>query len=176
MKTTLMITILAVAAVAQGQSLVFSNQTIRVQPENLSIEAVEYHAEETVTNTVLEWETYTAYYTNSFHYRPIITSDEAASRQVATEVVKTIPAHWIADVVFQLPRGYMWQLNDYPVEIERFKTRIAVEIGTDAVQSVFGAAYPGLVFACSNGKFQPQGQVRDGFLMIAAQALAKGAE
>lgn len=160
---------------SDAQTLVFSNQTITVAAENLSLEAVEYHPFSVSTNTVQEWVADTQITTNGLFDTPpnaIITN--SVQSQIDVEVVTTNTAHWVADVEFSLPRGHQWELNGFAVEIERFKTRIRVDVNPLAVQSVFGPAAAGLEFAATHGKYQPQGIVRDGFLGIAAATLAAG--
>ncbi len=160
---------------SDAQTLVFSNQTISVDAINLSLEAAEYSPYAVITNTVQEWVDATQITTNGLFDTPpnaIITN--SVQSQIDVEVVTTNTAHWVADVEFSLPRGYQWELNGFAVEIERFKTRIQVEVDPAAVQSIFGPAAAGLEFSASNGKWRPKGLVRDVFLGLAAQTLAAG--
>lgn len=173
-KLILFASLVAVGTAQAAETLVFSNQVITVRESNLSLESVRYAPESIVTNTVQEWVTYTAYYTNNFHNPPLITIDEEASRQVETTTITTNAAAWTAIVKFDLPRGYQWQLNGLPVTINRFSTTLDIHLDPATVQGVFGASYPGLLFAASTGDYQPTGQVRDGVLMLGAQALAEG--
>lgn len=162
------------AASVFAQDLVFSNQTITVRPEHLALQAVAFVPEAVVTNAPLVWSEVVQITTNGlFAGGGIVTN--TVRQQVAgpVEIVAT-PAHWVADLVFELPRGYAWALNDYPVVIERFRTRIEVDLADAAVQGVFGASYPALRFAATTGAYEPRGPVRDGFLLLASQRLAGG--
>jgi len=175
MKKTIIALLALCPLIAASQSLVFSNQTITVAAENLSLEAVEYHPFAVVTNTVQEWVDDVQITTNGLFAGGGFVTNSVQS-QIEFEVVTTNQAHWVADVEFSLPRGHEWELNGFAVEIERFKTRIRVEVDPLAVQSVFGPAAAGLEFAATHGKYQPTGQVRDAFLGLTAQKLASGSE
>lgn len=153
----LLICSLVAPMILNAQELVFRNQTITVQPSQLSVESVEYSPASITTNTVYEW---------------VVTND--VSEQVATQVVSTNAAGWTVNVIFALPAGHLWSLNNMPVTIQRFKTRLQVPVQPSAVAALFGPASAGLEFAAQNGAYQPAGQVRDAFLSLAAAVLEAG--
>jgi len=159
---------------AFAQSLVFSNQTIPVLPEQLSVASVEFQALEVVTNTVTTWVETNAVYVGGA-LENYATATNAVSQQVSTEVVTTNAPTWICNVVFTLPSGYQWELNGFPVTIQRFKTALAVPVDPAVVTAAVGPAAAGLEYAASNGAYAPTGQVKDAFLSFAAAVLAGGA-
>jgi hypothetical protein len=175
-----LILILAIIAslcgICRAQNLVFNNQTITVDPQNLAVESVSFQPLEVVTNTVTSWRTVTLVTTNGmFSGGEVVTN--AVSEQIATQIVSTNAATWNCNVIFSLPAGHIWSLNGMPVTIERFKTRLQIQVTPAAVQSLFGpAAAAGLEFAAQNGAYQPTGQVKNGFLSLAAAVLAGGAQ
>lgn len=163
------------APCASAQALIFSNQTITVDPQNLAVESVEFQPLKVVTNSVSAWRTVTLITTNGlFAGGEIFTN--TASEQVITQVISTNAATWTCNVIFSLPSGYQWSLNGMPVTIERFKTRLQIPVSRSAVQSLFGLASAGLEFAAQNGAYTPAGQVKNGFLSLAAGVLAGGGQ
>lgn len=163
------------AAFTFGQSLVFSNQTITVEPSQLSVESVSFKSLEIATNSVATWVTATnVVELGLLEGGGFLTN--VVRQQVVIPVVATNAASWTCNVVFDLPRGHRWSLNGMPVTIERFRARLEVPVDPAMVQATFGAAAAGLEFAASNGAYQPTGQVKDAFLGLAAAALAGGAE
>lgn len=162
-------------AICNAQSLVFNNQTITVDPQNLAVESVEFQPLEIVTNNVISWRSVELVTTNGlFAGGEIVTN--TVSEQVITPVVSTNAATWTCNVIFSLPPGYLWNLNGMPVTIERFKTRLQIPVSRAAVQSLFGPAAAGLEFAAQNGAYTPAGQVKNGFLSLAAGVLAGGGQ
>jgi hypothetical protein len=139
-----------IAPMILNAQMVFRNQTITVQPSQLSVESVEYSPASITTNTVYEW---------------------GETQQIATQVVSTNAAAWTVNVIFAMPAGHQWSLNNMPVTIQRFKTRLQVPVEPSAVAALFGPAAAGLEFAAQNGAYQPAGQVRDAFLSLAAAVL-----
>ena len=165
-----------------GQSLVFSNQTITVEPSQLSVESVEYSPLEVVTNIVTEWVEVTEVTTNEQHMGlgDYVVETNTAPQQMSSEEVVTHSAVWTVNVIFALPKGYAWSLNGFPVSIERFKTRLRVPVDPQlfsnqlAAQGAPAGMAAGLEFAASNGAYQPTGPVKDLFLKLAAMMLAGG--
>jgi hypothetical protein len=174
MKKTGIIILLA-AGICSAQELVFTNQTITVRPEQLSVESVEYHAATVETNRISQWVETELVTTNGMFSGETVETN-TVSQQVETTVVTTNAATWICHVIFELPKGHAWSLNKIPVTIERFKTRLEVPVDPSVVNAAFGPASAGLEFAASNGAYTPTGQVRDAFLSFAASMLAGGAE
>lgn len=178
------ITLICIAGIlpAFGQSLVFSNQTITVEPSQLSVESVEYSPLKVVTNTVTEWVEVTEVTTNEQHMGlgDYLVETNAVSQQVSSEEVITQSAMWTVNVIFALPKGYAWRLNGFPVCVERFKTRLQVPVDPQLFSSQLAAQgapvgmAAGLEFAASNGAYQPTGAVKDSFLSFAAAVLAGG--
>jgi hypothetical protein len=165
--------IASLCGICRAQNLVFTNQTITVDQQNLAVESVSFQPLEVVTNTVTSWRTVTLITTNGmFSGGEVITN--TVSEQVAAQVVTTNAATWICNVIFSLPSGYLWSLNGMPVTIERFKTRLQIQVTPAAVRTLFGPAAAGLEFAAQNGAYQPTGQVKNGFLSLAAAVLAGG--
>lgn len=165
--------ILLAAGICSAQELVFTNQTIKVLPDQLSVKSVEYHAQEIVTNMVPSWIPVDVVYTNGmFDGGEIVTN--TVQQQIFTETVSTNAARWTCNVIFSLPTGHKWSLNGFPVTVERFKAKLEISIDTDTVQSTFGASSAGLEFAASNGAYQPSGTVKDAFLGFAAAVLQAG--
>ena len=161
---------LCVAANARAQ-LVFTNQTITVLPSQLSVESVEFYPLAIVTHRVAAWVESVTISTNGvIRGGGVVTN--AGQTQVFNTVVSTNAASWIVNVIFALPAGHQWELNRFPVTVERFKTRLQIPVEPSAVRSLFGSAAAGLEFAAQNGAYQPTGQVRDGFLALAAGVLA----
>lgn len=160
---------------AFGQ-LIFSNQTITVFPDQLSVESVEYDAGGVVTNTVTEWVDVTEVTTNEQHFGlgDWVVQTNTAPQQVYTDVVTTNAPMWTCNVIFSLPKGHAWSLNGFHVSVERFKTRLQVPVDPAVVDATFGDAGAGLKFAASHGAYQPTGQVKDSFLSFAAAVLAAG--
>lgn len=163
------------SALSYGQALVFTNQTITVQPSQLSVESVEYRPLEVITNPVSSWVETEIVTTNGMFEGGTVETN-TVSEQVFSEVITTNHAAWTCNVIFSLPSGHRWSLNGFPVSVERFKTRIAVPVDPAGVTATFGAAAAGLEFAASNGAYTPQGQVREAFLGLAAAALQAGIE
>ena len=162
-------------ALSSAQDLVFSNQTITVQAENLSMESVEFYPFAVTTNSSFQWVDAVEISTNGvFDGGGIVTNDVQVQESVDT--ISTNLAHWVCNVRFDLPSGHLWQLNNYPVTIERFRTRIAVEVPESAIQTVFPDTYSGLCFVAANGTYKPEGQVKAAFLGVAASVLAGGGE
>ncbi len=154
-----------------GQSLVFSNQTITVSPENLAVESVEFQPLEIVTNnTMVGWEDVVVITTNGWMDGGEVVTN-ILQQQVFEDVVSTNASAWTCNVIFTLPNGYQWTLNSFPVTIERFKTRLQVPVDPAIVTATFGPAAAGLEFAASNGAYKPTGQIRDAFLSFVAAAL-----
>lgn len=165
---------LCVAANARAQ-LVFTNQTITVLPSQLSVESVEFSPLAVVTNQVVSWiDTVTISTNGLIQGGGVVTN--AGQSQVITEVVSTNAATWTVHVIFALPAGHQWELNEFPVTVDRFKTRLEIPVEPAAVRGLFGPAAAGLEYAASNGAYTPTGPVRDGFLSLAAQVLAGGAQ
>jgi hypothetical protein len=165
------------APCVSAQALIFSNQTITVDPQNLAVESVEFRPLEVVTNTVFQWLDADAVYTNFYYgWKPDEIVTNTVSRQVSVNVISTNAATWTCNVIFSLPAGHQWSLNGMPVTIERFKTRLRIPVSRSAVQSLFGAASSGLEFAAQNGAYQPNGQVKNGFLSLAAGILVGGGQ
>ena len=162
-----------IAPMILNAQLVFRNQTITVQPSQLSVESVEYSPASITTNTVYEWvETQQVTTNGLFAGGEVVTN--TVSEQVATQVVSTNAAGWTVNVIFSLPSGHLWSLNNMPVTIQRFKTRLQVPVQPSAVAALFGPASAGLEFAAQNGAYQPAGQVRGAFLSLAAAVLEAG--
>lgn len=164
------------AAAQLPDSLTFSNQTITVRPDQLALDAVRFVPEAVVTNTALEWVELVEIATNELHagLGDYVVSTNTVSRQVATDILATNAAHWVADVQFKLPRGHEWALNGLPVVVDRFAVNIAVELPEATVQAALPDYYAALVFAASSGNYQPTGPMRAAFLGLGAQALATG--
>lgn len=163
------------APCANAQALVFHNQTITVDPQNLAVESVEFQPLEIITNSVASWRTVELVTTNGyFEGERVVTN--TASEQIVTQIVSTNAATWTCNVIFSLPPGYQWSLNRMPVTIERFKTSLQIPVSRAAVQSLFGPASDGLEFAAQNGAYTPAGQVKNGFLSLAAAVLAGGGQ
>jgi hypothetical protein len=161
---------LSFAAVCTAQELVFTNQTITVRPEQLTVESVEFIAASFVTNTVYRWVDVEMVTTNGFlEGEGVVTN--IVQEQIGEEMVTTNASHWVCNVVFSLPAGHQWNLNGFPVTVDRFKTRIRVPVPHGLVTDTFGAAATGLEFAAANGAYTPQGQVKDAFVGFAAAAL-----
>ncbi len=172
MKKTAMLILLA-AGICSAQELVFTNQTITVLPEQLSVESVEYHGQKVVTNMVPGWIPVATVYTNGmFDGGDVVTN--TVQQQVFTETVSTNAARWTCNVIFELPKGHRWSLNGFPVAIDRFKARLEIPVSETVVQSAFPDNYTGLCFAASNGAYKPTGAVENAFLGFAAAALAGG--
>jgi hypothetical protein len=164
------------APCASADALVFSNQTITVEPDQLSVESVEFQPLEIVTNNAVTWETVTQVVTNGMFDGYSVETNEV-QRQIITPAVTTNEATWTVNVIFSLPKGHLWSLNGMPVTIDRFRTAIAVPVDPSAVIATLGAqAAAGLEFAAQNGAYTPTGQVKDAFLSLAASVLAGGAE
>lgn len=162
--------VMLAAGVALASPLVFKNQMITVLPEQLSVESVEFRAEAVVTETIYHWiETDLVTTNGMFDGESAVTN--TVMQQVAEEVAVTHAAHWICNVIFELPKGHHWTLNGFPVTIDRFKTRLEIPVAVDTVRSVIGEAALGLEFAASNGAYQPSGQLREMFLSFAAAVL-----
>ena len=164
-----------VGMAAFGQELVFSNQTITVEADQLSLESVEFQPLEIVTNETFQWVEAEQIITNGLFSGGTIETNVVQVQQPVT-TIETNQAHWVCNVIFELPRGHLWDLNQFPVHVERFKTRINVPVPEALVQSVFADTYPGLQFAATTGNYQPTGPVRTTFLGIAATILAGGPE
>ena len=164
---------------AFSQSLVFSNQTITVEPSQLSVESVEYRAASIVTNTVTDWITTNVVYQGG-PLENYVTETNTVRQQVNSEEIITHSAVWTVNVIFELPKGYAWRLNGFPVSVERFKTRLQVPVDPQlfssqlASQGAPSGMAAGLEFAASNGAYQPTGPVKDLFLKLAAMMLAAG--
>lgn len=175
MKKRILFILFILSGIASAQSLIFTNQTITVDPQNLSVESVEFQPFEVVTNSVTSWRTVERVTTNGiFSGGEIVTN--TVSEQVITPVVSANLAKWTCNVIFSLPAEHVWCLNGMPVTIERFKTRLQIPVSRAAVQNLFGPAAAGLEFAAQNGAYQPTGQVKNGFLSLAAAVLAGGAQ
>ncbi len=171
----LIITIICIAGIlpAFGQSLTFSNQTIIVAPENLTVESVEFQPSEIVTNMVVTWEDVIVVSTNGWMDGGEVVTN-VMQQQAFEEVVSTNASAWTCNVVFTLPKGYLWGLNGWPVTIERFKVLLEIPVDPAVVSATFGPAAAGLEFAASNGEYVPAGIVRDAFLSFSAAVLAGG--
>ena len=155
-----------------GQALVFSNQTITVQPDQLSVESVEYHAAEVVTNTVFQWLETEAVYTNGlFQGSEIVTN--TVGQQVGEEIITTNSAHWTCSIIFNLPKGHQWRLNGFPITIDRFKARLEIPVDPQLFRTMlesYGAPREladGLEYAAQNGAYTPTGQIKEIFLKLA---------
>ncbi len=172
MKKALM-TILLMSAICSAQELVFTNQTITVRSDQLSVESVEYRAQVISTNHVFTW-VETVLVTTNGMFEGNTVETNTVSQQVDTEVVTTNAETWVCHVIFELPKGHAWSLNGFPVSIERFRTRLEIPVSPDVVRATFGPAAAGLEFASSNGAYTPQGQVKDAFLYFSAAALQAG--
>jgi hypothetical protein len=172
MKKILM-TILLTAGICSAQELVFTNQTITVRSDQLSVESVEYHAATVETNRISQWVETELVTTNGMFSGGTVETN-TVSQQVETTVVTTNAATWICNVKFELPKGHAWSLNGFPVSIQRFSTLLEIPVDPSVVAATFGPAAAGLQFAASNGAYTPTGQVRDAFLSFAAAALAGG--
>lgn len=173
MKTIITLALITLAGMAAAEELVFSNQVITVDPSQLSVESVEYDAGGIETNTVYSWVDTVSYSTNEYHNPPLIFTNNV-QQQVSSEQITTNAPHWTVNVMFELPRGHRWNLNQYPVAVERFRVRLEVVCSEASVQAVFGSHYDGLLFAAQTGVYQPSGDIRSGFLGIAAGVLAGG--
>jgi hypothetical protein len=169
----LLMTILLASAICSAQELVFTNQTITVRSDQLSVESVEYRAQVVATNHVLTWVDAVQVTTNGM-FDGYTVETNTVSQQIDTEVVTTNAATWLCHVIFELPKGHAWSLNGFPVSIERFRTRLEIPVSPDVVRETFGPASAGLEFAASNGAYTPQGQVKDAFLYFSAAALQAG--
>ncbi len=178
MKKLVAMLVICIAGIlpALSQTLVFSNQTITVQPTQLSVESIEYDAGGIVTNMFSEWVEVTEVTTNEQHFGlgDFIIETNTVQQQVFTPVVTTNAAVWTCNVRFDLPKGHTWELNGFPVSIRRFSTMLEVPVDPSTVQATFGPAAAGLEFAASNGAYTPAGQVKDAFLSFAAAVLATG--
>jgi hypothetical protein len=178
MKKLVYINCLAICAmihtpVASAQTLVFSNQTIRVDPQNLAVESVEFRPFSIITNSVATWHARELITTNGlFAGGEVVTN--IASEQVVESVVSTNTATWTCNVIFSLPPGHLWSLNGMAVTIQTFKTSLQIPVSPVAVQSLLGPAAAGLEFAAQNGAYLPSGQVKDVFLYLAASVLSSG--
>jgi len=156
---------------AFAQTLIFSNQTITVEPQNLAVESVSYRPLQVVTNQITSWETVTVITTNGmFSGGDVVTN--TVDQQVFTPEVATNAASWTCNVIFSLPKGHQWTLNNFPVSIERFRTRLEVPVDPAAVNALFGEAAAGLEFAAMTGNYTPAGQVKAAFLSLAAGVLS----
>ena len=153
--------------------LVFTDQTITVLPDQLTVESVEFHAEAIITNSVAEWITTNVIYLGGATEN-YATATNTVQQQVLVDVVTTNSAQWICNVIFELPSGYAWELNGLPVMILRFKTELRIPVAAEVVSATFGPAAAGLEFAAANGAYTPTGLVRDAFLSFAAAVLAGG--
>jgi hypothetical protein len=160
---------------ASAQRLVFANQTITVEPSQLSIESVEYHPAASLTNTVTRWVETNAVYVGGA-LENYATATNTVSQQVSSEEVTATAATWICNVIVALPPGYPWEINGFPLTIERFRAVLAVPVDPAVVTAAVGPAAAGLEFAAQNGAYAPTGQVKDAFLSFAAAVLAGGAE
>lgn len=156
-----------------AQDLVFSNQTITVRPEQLSVESVEYHAATVETNRVFQWVETELVTTNGMFSGGTVETN-TVSQQIESTVVITNSATWICNVIFELPKGHQWSLNEFPVTVERFKARLKIPVSETVVQSAFPDNYAGMCFAAANGAYQPSGPVKDAFLGFAAIVLQSG--
>ena len=166
-------TILLMSAICSAQELVFTNQTITVRADQLSVESVKYRAQVIATNHVFQWVETELVTTNGMFSGETVETN-TVSQQVESEVVTTNAATWVCHVIFELPKGHAWSLNGFPVSIERFRTRLEIQVSPDVVRATFGPAAAGLEFAASNGAYAPQGQVKDAFLYFSAAALQSG--
>jgi len=176
-KTIALLFILAACCIrCPAQSLVFDNQTIVVAAQNLAVESVEFQPLEVVTNTVIEWSDPVDVVTTNGLFDGFTLETNSVQQQTSADVVSTNAPVWICNVIFALPSGYLWDLNGFPVTIQRFKTSLAVPVDPAVVAAAFGPAAAGLEFAASNGAYQPTGQVKDAFLSFVAAALAGGVE
>jgi len=174
MKKAVMSLLLTVG-ICSAQELVFSNQTITVRPDQLSVESVEYRAETVVTNTVFQWIETELVTTNGMFSGETVETN-TVSRQIESVAITTNAATWICNVIFELPKAHQWHLNEFPVTIDRFKARLEIPVSETVVQSAFPDNYTGLCFAASNGAYQPTGAVKNAFLGFAAAALAGGGQ
>lgn len=178
MKKLMSISCLAVCATlyapgSAAQTLVFSNQTIQVEAQNLAVESVEFRPFAVITNSVASWSEVTLITTNGlFSGGEVVTN--IASKQVVESIVSTNAATWTCNVIFSLPPGHLWSLNGMAVTIQNFKTSLQIPVSAAAVQRLLGPAATGLEFAAQNGAYQPSGQVKNMFLSLAAAVLSSG--
>ena len=173
MKKIIMLSMILPVLLGAQTALVFTNQTITVRPDQLSVESVEYRAAAIETNHVFQWVETELVTTNGMFSGETVETN-TVSQQIETVIITTNAATWICNVIFELPKGHEWSLNGLPVSIERFKTRLQIPVSTAVVQATFGNAASGLEFAASNGAYTPQGQVKEAFLGFAAAALQAG--
>ena len=173
----------------QESTLYFTNQTIIVHQDDLSIKSVEYNEGGIVEQARIEYVNDTLYTTNQMAIgideagEPIYDDGEGnvgefviltndVVREVSVPYTVTNAPTWICNVEFSIKRGTLWELNNFPVMINRFQTYLTVMIDPAVVEATFGAnAAAGLQFAASNGAYKPAGQIKDGFLMLAAAKL-----
>ena len=159
----------------RAESLIFSNQTITVFPEQLAIESIEYDAGGVVTNEVLTWAEPS---TNIVELGMIDGGGfqtNVVQNQIIETCVTTNAARWTCNVIFALPKGHRWELNGFPVSVERFKAHLEIPVDPAVVTDGFGDdVATGLEFAASHGAYEPHGHVKDAFLSFAAAVLAGG--
>jgi len=172
-KTIALLFILAACCIrCSAQSLIFDNQTIPVLPDQLSVASVEFQPLEVVTNTVIEWSDPVDVVTTNGLFDGYSVETNSVQQQTSADVVSTNAPVWICNVIFALPSGYLWDLNGFPVTIQRFKTSLAVPVDPAVVAAAFGPAAAGLEYAASHGAYAPTGQIKDAFLSFAAAVLA----
>ncbi len=148
--TIALLTLLAivVAPLSRGEeaipeSVIFTDQIIEIPLEFISILSVDYAPSSLTTNLVDEVE----------------------------ETIVT-PASWGLLVEVELA-DWEYELNGHAFEVDRFRGSRLIAISDAAVLAVFGAdLHYGLTIAASSGEFRPEGDIHDGFLSLAAAALA----
>ncbi len=144
---------IAVAPLSRGEeaipeSVIFTDQTIEIPLEFITVLSVDYTLQTSATNLV----------------------DEVA------EVVTTA-ASWQMLVEVALPRDYPYSLNGHEFNLDRFRGSRLIAISDAEVLAVFGDdLHAGLQFAASSGEYSPLGEIHDGFLALAAAALAERIE
>lgn len=160
-----------IAVKSSAQVLSISNQTIVAEQQYLTLESIEFKPLEIITNNIVTWENITLITTNGM-FENYTVETNIVQQQINTPTIKTNNAIWVCNIVFELPKGYVWKLNNVPVTIERFKTRLQILVNPDIVTSTFGDAAIGLEYAASNGAYTPTGQIRDGFLLFSANIIS----